>query len=98
MIESDTSTPLLPSFTADRMQPPNPAVPGRRPVSPLLSSSAMIANGSIGSRAIAGLPQMWDGSMGPDGNLDKAKERDLTNTKLAKNQLVRLTFALAYFG
>ncbi len=40
------------------------------------------------------MPRMWDGGMGTDGIGDKAKERDLTNTKLAKNQLVRASSAI----
>ena len=49
----------------------------------------MLVSGSLGGRAIYGMPKMRDGGMGPEGMTDKVREKDLTNTKLAKNQLVR---------
>ena len=49
---------------------------------------AASASANANGRTISAMPRMWDGGVG-DGNMDKAKERDLTNTKLAKNQLVR---------
>jgi voltage-gated potassium channel Kch len=74
----DANVPLLP-VSADRA--PSTAV--SRGVSPLPGAAPMSASGSGGvPRAPA--PRMWDGG---DIMSDK-RERDLTNTKLAKNQLV----------
>lgn len=87
MVESSTSTPLLPTYTAETGA--YPSNPNRRPVSPLPGSFGMLVSGSLGGRAIYGMPKMRDGGMGPEGTTDKVREKDLTNTKLAKNQLVR---------
>lgn len=49
------------------------------------------------------IPRMWDGEglgsasgTGGDGKGAAGKERDLTNTKLAKNQLVRSPTPLSF--
>ena len=95
MSESRTSTPLLPISTPVPAPLPYPTNINRRAVSPMPGSTGLVASSSAGNRGISGMPRMWDGGIGPEGNGDKAKERDLTNTKLAKNQLVHQGCILA---
>lgn len=71
------NAPLLP-ISADHTGP----ISMKRGTSPMPGGAA---NGSRDRPA----PKMWDG--GTDGVSDRKSEKDLTNTKLAKNQLVSVT-------
>ncbi|WWD15742.1 hypothetical protein CI109_100164 [Kwoniella shandongensis] len=90
--ETTFNTPLLPTVAPSVSGTP---VPTARPraISPLppQQGTGMIASGSASSQR-AGIPRMWDGGVDGLGSDPKsaAKERDLTNVKLAKNQLVLL--------
>ncbi|RSH91148.1 hypothetical protein EHS25_009447 [Saitozyma podzolica] len=74
------SAPLLPTNSADL--PTGSTLSRTRGVTPGPSASASI------QRGVGTTPRMWDG--GFDGTETKAARADLTNVKLAKNQLVLL--------
>ncbi|WRT66932.1 uncharacterized protein IL334_003897 [Kwoniella shivajii] len=83
-IISNTPTPLVPS-TAPMGRP--------RAISPHPSSGGMVPSASASSgRGLGNLPKMWDG--GPDltplNSMSEKMRGDLTNVKLAKNQIVLL--------
>ncbi|KAK8869982.1 hypothetical protein IAR55_000552 [Kwoniella newhampshirensis] len=93
--ETTYNTPLLPTIAPSNSSTPLPSARSRA-ISPMPAqqSSGMIASGSTTSQRVgpAGVPRMWDGGVDGFGGDPKsaAKERDLTNVKLAKNQLVLL--------
>ena len=81
---SDSNAPLLPVSNGDPSllgvdRPPRRG-PSPNPLGAVMGSSAS------GSSLRPGGPRMWDGGM--DGLLERKAERDLTNVKLAKNQIV----------
>ncbi|ODN73502.1 hypothetical protein L202_08005 [Cryptococcus amylolentus CBS 6039] len=85
----DDDVPLLPISNPPETSPPSTTVHSRaRSVSPLPPGGNAQGQwaGQGGSQ-----PKMWDGGMdGTGAAAGERKERDLTNTKLAKNQLVLL--------
>ncbi|WWD10372.1 hypothetical protein V865_008507 [Kwoniella europaea PYCC6329] len=93
----NSSAPLLHTFS--NTPTPTPQVPSTAPlartraISPLPPSSNMVPSSSASSvRGLGNLPRMWDG--GPDGtpvsSMSEKMRGDLTNVKLAKNQIVLL--------
>ncbi|OWT42211.1 hypothetical protein J008_00982 [Cryptococcus neoformans] len=80
---STDNIPLLPVSSQDTQTntPNGPSLSRPRSISPLPMS------GIVNQRAAFGnAPRMWEG--GIDGTGEMKRERDLTNTKLAKNQLI----------
>jgi hypothetical protein len=75
------SAPLLPTNSADL--PTGSTLSRTRGVTPGPSVSAST------QRGVGTTPRMWDG--GFDGTETKPGRADLTNVKLAKNQLVRIS-------
>jgi voltage-gated potassium channel Kch len=83
--EHTTSAPLLPTTSADAVTPFSQQ-PRARATTPNL-----VPSNSANQRPMGNTPRMWDG--GFDGAEAKAARADLTNVKLAKNQIVRLFFS-----
>ncbi|ADV20557.1 hypothetical protein I305_06196 [Cryptococcus gattii E566] len=82
---STDNIPLLPLSSQDAQT----ATPNGPSLSRPRSTSPFPGSGTTNQRAAFGnAPRMWEG--GIDGMGEAKKERDLTNTKLAKNQLVLL--------
>ncbi|OCF35291.1 hypothetical protein I316_02837 [Kwoniella heveanensis BCC8398] len=96
--DSSISAPLLPTIASSLSTPlPGTAATSRsRAISPLPPHSAVTTNmvpssSASSGRGMGNIPRMWDGSIDGSGIAEKGmKERDLTNIKLAKNQLVLL--------
>lgn len=80
---STDNIPLLPVSSQNTQT----ATPNGPSLSRPRSASPFPASGTVDQRAAFGnAPRMWQG--GIDGTGETKRERDLTNTKLAKNQLV----------
>ncbi|WVR05008.1 hypothetical protein IAU60_002020 [Kwoniella sp. DSM 27419] len=93
-IDTSASAPLLPTI-ASSMQTPLPNSNGTsrtRAISPMPMSGGMAPSSSASSaRGLGSVPRMWDGGVDGTGLTEKAaRDKDLTNVKLAKNQLVLL--------
>ncbi|WVQ98521.1 hypothetical protein IAU59_005647 [Kwoniella sp. CBS 9459] len=96
--DGSSAAPLLPTIASSLSTPlPGTAASTRpRAISPIPPHSAMTSNmvpssSASSARGLGTVPRMWDGSLDGSGVTEKGmKERDLTNVKLAKNQLVLL--------